>query len=287
MIHAGSAFGGHYYAYIRCFENDYWYRFNDSNVVDIEESDIETVYGGTAPSWGTSAYGANAYLLMYRKKEANNLKTVPDIEVPQMVHDEIERQKEVKAKQEQRRKEAMMTIKLKVYHAKQYQEISIRKDKTVQFLKDELRQHFEVLEGVDDTDFRLRNYMQHVDDYLEPYDGEQEQETLQDVGITNIKPLVIEIKSPEEVFDQYTKGDMNVRILTWTDEYELPTIEKSLNQIIEEHSKRIPIPGDCMMQDFLHKLECRFGIPAERCRLMLKSALTVAYNVTVLNTPLN
>ena len=71
--------------------------------------------------------------------------------------------------------------------------------------------------------------MQHVDDYLEPYDGEQEQETLQDVGITNIKPLVIEIKSPEEVFDQYTKGDMNVRILTWTDEYELPTIEKSLN----------------------------------------------------------
>ena len=180
-----------------------------------------------------------------------------------------------------------MTIKLKVYYAKQYQEISIRKDKTVYELKDELRQHFEVLEGVDDNDYRLRYYQPHVDDYLDPYDGEHEQKTLQDVGITNIKPLVIEIKSPEEIFDHYTKGDMNVRILPWSDEYDLPTIDKSLPQIIDEHSKRIPIPGDCMMQDFLHKLECRFGIPAERCRLMLKSALTVAYNVTVLNTPIN
>ena len=29
---SGSAFGGHYYAYIRSFEDGKWYKFNDSTV---------------------------------------------------------------------------------------------------------------------------------------------------------------------------------------------------------------------------------------------------------------
>lgn len=32
MIHSGGALGGHYYAYIKSFENNNWYCFNDSTV---------------------------------------------------------------------------------------------------------------------------------------------------------------------------------------------------------------------------------------------------------------
>ena len=32
LIHSGSAMGGHYYAYIKSFEDGKWYNFNDGNV---------------------------------------------------------------------------------------------------------------------------------------------------------------------------------------------------------------------------------------------------------------
>jgi ubiquitin carboxyl-terminal hydrolase 47 len=35
MIHSGGALGGHYYAYIKSFENGDWYCFNDSSVEKI------------------------------------------------------------------------------------------------------------------------------------------------------------------------------------------------------------------------------------------------------------
>eukprot|EP00742_Colponemidia_sp_Colp-10_P003548 GILJ01003779.1.p1 GENE.GILJ01003779.1~~GILJ01003779.1.p1 ORF type:complete len:1161 (+),score=247.88 GILJ01003779.1:139-3621(+) len=46
LIHSGSALGGHYYAYIKSFENGRWYNFNDSSVSEISEEDIEKVFGG-------------------------------------------------------------------------------------------------------------------------------------------------------------------------------------------------------------------------------------------------
>ena len=46
MIHSGSAMGGHYYAYIKCFEDSKWYNFNDSVVKEIEEKEITKVFGG-------------------------------------------------------------------------------------------------------------------------------------------------------------------------------------------------------------------------------------------------
>lgn len=35
MIHSGSASGGHYYAYIKDFENGQWYCFNDQSVTTV------------------------------------------------------------------------------------------------------------------------------------------------------------------------------------------------------------------------------------------------------------
>lgn len=35
MIHSGSASGGHYYAYIKDFENGEWFCFNDQSVTSV------------------------------------------------------------------------------------------------------------------------------------------------------------------------------------------------------------------------------------------------------------
>ena len=41
MIHTGGAFGGHYFSYIKSFEDGKWYNFNDSSVTEIKDSDEE------------------------------------------------------------------------------------------------------------------------------------------------------------------------------------------------------------------------------------------------------
>lgn len=41
----GSALGGHYYAYIKSFENNKWYEFNDSQVSEITEEEVKKTYG--------------------------------------------------------------------------------------------------------------------------------------------------------------------------------------------------------------------------------------------------
>lgn len=52
--------GGHYFAYIRGFENGLWYCFNDSSVTYINPDDIPNkTFGGIGNS--------SAYMLFYRK----------------------------------------------------------------------------------------------------------------------------------------------------------------------------------------------------------------------------
>jgi ubiquitin carboxyl-terminal hydrolase 47 len=62
LIHSGSAMGGHYYAYIKSFEDGKWYNFNDSDVSEIVEGnvndEIQNMFGGNATS---------AYMLQYRQ----------------------------------------------------------------------------------------------------------------------------------------------------------------------------------------------------------------------------
>ena len=58
-MHIGGAFGGHYYVYIKNFEDGQWYKFNDSSVYFIDINEItEKVYGGKSN---------NAYMLFYRQ----------------------------------------------------------------------------------------------------------------------------------------------------------------------------------------------------------------------------
>ncbi|XP_060658375.1 ubiquitin carboxyl-terminal hydrolase 47 isoform X1 [Drosophila nasuta] len=72
MIHSGSASGGHYYAYIKEFENNDWFSFNDQNVSSITQEDIQRSFGGPNGSYYSSAYtsSTNAYMLMYRQVDA-------------------------------------------------------------------------------------------------------------------------------------------------------------------------------------------------------------------------
>lgn len=59
-MHRGGAFGGHYFAYIKSFENGNWYNFNDTKVMEIPLFYIKRhCFGGKGSE--------SAYMLMYKK----------------------------------------------------------------------------------------------------------------------------------------------------------------------------------------------------------------------------
>jgi ubiquitin carboxyl-terminal hydrolase 47 len=61
MIHTGGAHGGHYFSYIKSFEDGKWHNFNDSSVTEIKDPDQEIMqtFGGQNSK--------TAYMLMYRR----------------------------------------------------------------------------------------------------------------------------------------------------------------------------------------------------------------------------
>ena len=58
LVHSGTANAGHYYSYIKSFEDGRWYCFNDERVTEISIAEIEKSFGGVGH--------ANAYALYYR-----------------------------------------------------------------------------------------------------------------------------------------------------------------------------------------------------------------------------
>ena len=63
FIHKGTAYAGHYYIYIKSFETNLWYLFDDSQVTEVNLVNVmrDAIGGGMTP--------ANAYMLAYRKAE--------------------------------------------------------------------------------------------------------------------------------------------------------------------------------------------------------------------------
>jgi ubiquitin carboxyl-terminal hydrolase 47 len=87
LVHSGGAMGGHYYCYIKSFEDGKWYNFNDSSVSEMPEEDIFKVFGD---KYGSSA---TAYMLIYRKYNPlfkENPIVIEDSIIPEYLKSEID-----------------------------------------------------------------------------------------------------------------------------------------------------------------------------------------------------
>lgn len=57
-MHSGGAYSGHYYAYIKSFDDNKWYVFNDSKIDEVNVEELPSlVFGGT---------GKSGYMLLYK-----------------------------------------------------------------------------------------------------------------------------------------------------------------------------------------------------------------------------
>ena len=87
LVHSGAAIGGHYYAYIKSFEDDQWYKFDDYNVSKVTQDEVSGVYGDKKGGCPT------AYMLMYRQYDPTlkeNPIEIPDTLIPEYLTSEID-----------------------------------------------------------------------------------------------------------------------------------------------------------------------------------------------------
>ena len=124
LVHSGGAAGGHYYAYIKSFEDSKWYNFNDSSVCPIQAEDITKVFGDASST-------ATAYMLLYRQYNPQtmvNPVTIPESVIPEYLKTEIDEETNKMIEEQLQIEEKLMTLKLRVWHGDIMKEITCRKD---------------------------------------------------------------------------------------------------------------------------------------------------------------
>ncbi|XP_052243350.1 ubiquitin carboxyl-terminal hydrolase 47-like isoform X4 [Dreissena polymorpha] len=253
MIHSGSAAGGHYYAYIKCLTDGQWYSFNDQHVSKITYDDIRKTYGGSSNSRGyySSSYAssANAYMLMYRKKDTDrNVDFLSSEDFPDHVKEELRRLNDREEADRKQKEIDRSTCKIKIFclhpefKRKMEQKLEVHKDKTLLEATDLAYKMFELEQCVTRDCVRIVKYDEYQDTLECSFEGEED--TSMETLLGGVKQnysfdLLLETRRPEQKFQQYKPGGVTVRVFiadVGGDTIEEPhiSVRANLVQTVEE-----------------------------------------------------
>lgn len=224
-IHSGSASGGHYYAYIRDFENGDWFCFNDQSVTPINQEAIEKSYGGAATSraFYSSAYSSstNAYMLMYRQIDPErNVRAVSSDEFPEHIH---QLQKSLKDESERRVRvsHADHATKYKVHRVDPLtqqatsQRVFLVPDATLEDALESAHRRFKLQSVVPIERCRLVAYDTTEENVLCSFDG-KETECVHDLlnDLPRTCDLLLETCDEGAAFETYEAGSIETKVYT-------------------------------------------------------------------------
>jgi len=216
LIHSGGANGGHYYAYIKDYRSGKWFEFNDSTVSEINESDIEGVFGKDASAksysynyyYSNNSYGTTAYMLMYRKVDPKrNMLPPSDDEVPQALRDYVEKANAEEAERKRREKLEREMCHITVTYNGEKKKFDKHQSVTVGQLKADVMKEFKCEVASDDARLMLYDSWYKTESPLDDAD------TLEKSDITSWKnELTLQTKQPGEVWVTINPNDITIHI---------------------------------------------------------------------------
>jgi ubiquitin carboxyl-terminal hydrolase 47 len=260
LIHSGGVSGGHYSAYIKSFEDDQWYHFNDSTVSEISISDIEEMYGDGKSS-------KNAYLVIYKKialkkenetmeVDTDDRRVISDDQIPDYIQDEVkldnddyDQEEAIRQEEEAKRKEREAHVTLRLFTKlpasdDQFEgifsnqvplddprtkidekKVDFKNYQTIEEAKHSAYDLFGFKElGVNYEDTQLRFYSVGFKVLKQTF-KDHEIDKLNQYGISMATPLFLETKLPNEVFETLDSNTIALRYYLWTDDI------KSLDEV--------------------------------------------------------
>lgn len=223
MIHSGSATGGHYYAYIKCFETDQWYNFNDEKVTKLDKNDISKAFGTSYSLYSSTT----AYMLLYRHKNSKrNEKFIKIEEYSDHLKQITEREKKQQIEANILKEYMDNVCKIKVIVPNldplDISSINRRKEKTINIHKD-LTLDKAKLEILKDFNIELINQKCRIlkfdtyNDLIEQsYKNETEITVFEALGFTKCPYNLcwyLEILSNDQEFIEYNSNDFKIKVM--------------------------------------------------------------------------
>ena len=156
-------------------------------------------------------------MLFYRRAEGEN--QVRDKRIPecpahlaellarQSAQEEVDRQLELKAKQER-----LSQLNLKVIYDKRDSIFSLKLSSTIADLKEAVKEYFDI--RLEDRNWRLRHYAYLSQIAKENYDGKEEC-TLASLHVKDFQNFIVETKTDAEQFEDYDPNSILLRINVW------------------------------------------------------------------------
>ncbi|XP_031619612.1 ubiquitin carboxyl-terminal hydrolase 47 isoform X2 [Contarinia nasturtii] len=223
MIHSGSASGGHYYAYIKEFENGEWFCFNDQSVSPISKEDIEKSYGGSlgTRTFYSSAYSSstNAYMLMYRQMDPRrNVSAIKREAFPDHIRKLQNTLKEESEKKLRQTEYNLQKYKVYWFDQRTQQMANVRmfmdSDATLEDALESAYKRFKLQNIASMSRCRLVAYDSNEENVLCSFDGKELEKIRDLLSELSSSELLLEIRDEDSKFDVYVPGDIETKVYT-------------------------------------------------------------------------
>ena len=222
VVQSGNANGGHYYAYIRSFEDDKWYCFNDAKVSVIGVSDIADVFGVDATAGVSSS--TTAYCLMYRRVAVDDKQqlTINDMCVNEELVQQVREENAVIVKEEAERKAKMNKISVNVFcyccdddgsETVIKKVVQTQKVFTLLQFKEQVCKEFGIAEG---KKFKFREYDALNKKKLEYVSGE-DGDTLEKVYMCAYKNYIVQFAEENGEYVEYDSSFIEVYVYSYSE----------------------------------------------------------------------
>ncbi len=231
MIHSGSATGGHYYAYIKCFDTGQWINFNDERVSKLEREDIKKAFGTSFSTYSSTT----AYMLLYRQINPKRNESVMKVDEFDLHLTELlakEKRQEIEADRLREYMENVCKVKVIVpslapstgdintEHLSRQQEktVEIHKDLTLEQAKFEILKEFELVDYMKETrqKCRILKYETYNELIDQSYRDENTTTVFEALGFTKFPYGMcwyLDVLFEEDEFLTYNHNDYSIKVV--------------------------------------------------------------------------
>ena len=261
IIHSGSAMSGHYFSLIKNFEKEKkWYKFDDRCVFEIKDiNEYKKIISGNEKNLNDST----AYILLYRNNDGKeNIKY--DFNINQDLIEDINLEEVEYQKYLEQEKERMSYLNLRIFHNNKFDYVKIKKYEKLLELKNKIFELYEINKDKNkeniiniENDTRIVIYNSNNNKIINILNPSKDNNTLEELNLTQNHIYHIEIKSPTETFSEFDPDDIIISLIKWDESFLTNTNKnkKRNKSDIEKNAIKLKINKNIQKEEFISKIK--------------------------------
>ena len=283
IIHSGSAMSGHYFSLIKNFEKEKkWYKFDDRCVFEIKDiNEYKKIISGNEKNLNDST----AYILLYRNNNGNENINY-DFNINQDLIEDINLEEVEYQKYLEQEKERMSYLNLRIFHNNKFDYIKIKKYEKLLELKNRIFELYEINKDKNkeniiniEKDTRIVIYNSNNNKIINILNPSKDNNTLEELNLTQNHIYHIEIKSPTETFSEFDPDDIIISLIKWDESFLTNTNKnkKRNKSDIEKNAIKLKINKNIQKEEFISKIKLALNYP-EVDNLLIHKIQEYGYN---------